>query len=336
VTSLEAEWLRLTDGSPTAAQELSECLTFVLEGAELGIWDWNIETGEVLFNSRWAQMLGYALDEIEPNVRTWENLVHPEDKLLVTDQLTAHLEGRTPFYRTEHRMRHKAGYWVWILDRGKVVSRAEDGRPLRACGTHMDLTERKRLEEEIEGQRQLLAEANKRLAQLAAIDDLSGIGNRRAFQERIDIEFRRFARYGTPLSVSLLDLDDFKDYNDTFGHPAGDELIRQVAQLLQQSLRETDAVFRYGGEEFVIVMPNTEAAQASASIERIRGAIESATWPNRAVTLSAGVATAPGTGRERVESWSVAELVERADASLYASKKAGRNRVTHAASLAPE
>jgi diguanylate cyclase (GGDEF)-like protein len=133
-----------------------------------------------------------------------------------------------------------------------------------------------------------------------------------------------------------LDLDDFKDYNDTFGHPAGDALIRQVAQLLQQSLRETDAVFRYGGEEFVIVMPNTEAAQASASIERIRGAIESATWPTRAVTLSAGVATAPGTGSERVESWSVAELVERADASLYASKKAGRNRVTHAASLAPE
>ena len=336
ITSLDEEWVRLTDGSPSAAQELSERLIFVLEGAELGIWDWNIVTGEVLFNLRWAEMLGYSLDEIRPHVSSWEILVHPDDMALVMEQLTAHLEGRTPYYRTEHRMLHKDGHWVWILDRGKVVSRAEDGGPLRACGTHMDLTERKRLEHEVEAQQRLLAEANQKLAQLADTDDLSGIGNRRSFQKHIENEFGRFARYGTPLSIALLDVDHFKPYNDSFGHLAGDELIRQVAQLLRQSLRETDTVFRYGGEEFVLIMPSTDAAQASASIERIRISFEAWTWPNRPVTVSAGVATAQATGSARDQSWSVTRLLERADKALYESKNSGRNKVTHETLLAPE
>jgi diguanylate cyclase (GGDEF)-like protein len=255
---------------------------------------------------------------------------------LVMEKLTAHLEGRTPFYRTEHRMKHKDGRWIWILDRGKVVSRAEDGRPLRACGTHMDLTERKRLEHELQAQQQLLAEANQKLAQLAATDDLSGIGNRRSFQTHIEHEFSRFVRYGAPLSIALLDVDHFKPYNDAFGHLAGDELIRQVGQLLRQSLRETDTVFRYGGEEFVLIMPNTDAAQASASVERIRASFDAWAWPNRPVTVSAGVATAQAASIGRDESWSVEQLIARADKALYASKKSGRNRVTHEALLAPE
>ena len=131
-----------------ALRESRERLGLALQGADLGTWDWNVATGAVAFNERWAGMLGYRLDEIEPHVRTWETLVHPDDWGAVERRLTAHLEGSTPLYETEHRLRHKSGGWVWVLDRGKVIERGPDGAPLRVCGTHVDVTARKRAEEE--------------------------------------------------------------------------------------------------------------------------------------------------------------------------------------------
>ncbi len=124
-----------------------ERLQLALKGANLGMWDWNIQTGDVVFNERWAAMLGYRLDEIEPHVRTWEKLIHPADLPGVMEALNAHLEGKTDFYETEHRMRAKDGNWKWILDRGQVMAWDERGQPLRAAGTHLDVTERKRAEE---------------------------------------------------------------------------------------------------------------------------------------------------------------------------------------------
>ncbi len=130
-----------------AAREQRDRLTLVLQGADLGTWDWHIDTDELHLNERWAEMLGYRLDELEPHVRTWEALVHPDDLPPVLEQLDAHLEGRAPFYETEHRLRHKSGSWVWILDRGKVLARDAAGRPLRMAGTHLDITERRRAEQ---------------------------------------------------------------------------------------------------------------------------------------------------------------------------------------------
>jgi PAS domain S-box-containing protein len=125
------------------AREGQERLGLALKGADLGSWDWNVQTGEVRVNERWAQMLGCRADEIEPHVKTWEDLVHPEDLPRVREVLQAHLDGRTPSYETEHRMRHKSGGWVWVLDRGRVITRDAAGKPLRATGTHLDITERK-------------------------------------------------------------------------------------------------------------------------------------------------------------------------------------------------
>ena len=124
-----------------------EHLRLALHGADLGTWDWNIETGEAVFNQRWAEMLGYKLEEIEPHVRSWETLLHPEDRAIVMERLTAHLEGRTAFYETEHRLRHKSGEWIWVLDKGRVIERAPGGKAVRACGTHLDITVGKRAQE---------------------------------------------------------------------------------------------------------------------------------------------------------------------------------------------
>lgn len=126
-----------------------ERVELALAGGDLGLWDWHIPSGHVIFNERWAAMLGYTLDEIVPQVSSWEKLVHPDDKAQIHAVLTPHLQGLTEAYVCEHRMRHKDGHWVWILDRGKVMERDDEGRPLRAVGTHLDISAMKQAEAEL-------------------------------------------------------------------------------------------------------------------------------------------------------------------------------------------
>lgn len=121
-------------------------LGHVLDGANDGYWDWNIVTGAVVFSHRWAAMLGYTIAEVDPHVDSWSLLVHPDDLPAVEAAVQAHINGETPFYESEHRLRHRDGRWIWVLDRGKVVERGEDGTARRACGTHSDITRRREVE----------------------------------------------------------------------------------------------------------------------------------------------------------------------------------------------
>jgi len=130
----------------TALRETETRLELVLRGADLGLWDWNIVTGGVLFNARAAEMLGYRPEELQPQARQWDALLHDEDRPMVHALLAAHLRGEVPTYESEHRMRHKSGDWVWLLNRGKVVQRSDSGRALRAIGTQFDVTDRHRSE----------------------------------------------------------------------------------------------------------------------------------------------------------------------------------------------
>jgi diguanylate cyclase (GGDEF)-like protein/PAS domain S-box-containing protein len=171
------------------------------------------------------------------------------------------------------------------------------------------------------------AEANYRLQTLATTDGLTGLWNHRAFQEQLANEFQRAVRYQSPLSLLLLDVDRFKNYNDTFGHPAGDEVLRTVAATLQREGRYNDFSARYGGEEFVIILPETDRMGAIEAAERLRKAIAAQPWERLAVTVSVGVATF------RQDMASPATLIEEADRALYLSKECGRNCVTHYDSL---
>lgn len=175
-------------------------------------------------------------------------------------------------------------------------------------------------------------DAQMRLEQLAAEDALTGLANRRAFDERLDAEWQRGLRSGQSLAIVLLDVDHFKIYNDTYGHPQGDACLRSVAAVLAGvAVRTGDLAARYGGEEFVLVLPGTNAAGASVVAERVRTAIELLAMPHSGssvapvVTVSAGVAVAE-TGRTTSQA-----LVERADEALYRAKERGRNRVEVAA-----
>ena len=127
-------------------QEMKERLEFVVKGARVGTWDLNVQTGELLLNKRWADMLGYTLDEIKPHTSSWEKLLHPDDLKKTTHAVTELIEGHTPSYMTEHRLRHKSGQWIWILSVGKVLKWGHDGKALRAVGIHIDITNQKEQE----------------------------------------------------------------------------------------------------------------------------------------------------------------------------------------------
>jgi diguanylate cyclase (GGDEF)-like protein/putative nucleotidyltransferase with HDIG domain len=164
---------------------------------------------------------------------------------------------------------------------------------------------------------------NVRLIEMAATDGLTGLQNHRTFQERLAEECLRATRYKPPLSLLLLDVDHFKQFNDAFGHPAGDAILKQVASILHECARKTDVVARYGGEEFVIILTETDADQAMQAAERVRSAIKRAEWAHRAITVSIGISTL----QEGIEL--PAAMVQAADKALYFSKRTGRNRSAH-------
>lgn len=124
----------------------TERLELALLGSDAGLWDWNIETGDVYFSERWCNMLGFESSEINADVSSWTRLIHPDDVVAVDEALKNHLDNKVPLYQSEHRLMTKSGGWIWILDTGKVTKRDSDGTPLRAVGTHIDITERKNAE----------------------------------------------------------------------------------------------------------------------------------------------------------------------------------------------
>lgn len=134
--------------SEDALRESEQRLALVLDGSRQGIWDWNLETGEVIRNERWAEMLGYTLREIEFSVMQWKDLIHPDDRERAWKAINAHLEGKSPTYKCEYRMLCKDGQSVWILDQARIVKTTAAGEPLRMCGTHTDITDSKKAEEE--------------------------------------------------------------------------------------------------------------------------------------------------------------------------------------------
>jgi len=168
---------------------------------------------------------------------------------------------------------------------------------------------------------------------LATTDGLTGVLNRRTFNAQLHGRLREAQRYNRPLSLLLLDIDHFKKVNDTYGHPAGDAVLRSIAGLLQKQARETDIVARYGGEEMALILPETDTSGAQAIAERIRRAAASVTHPSEQgaiqVTVSIGLATCPGSGE------SAEAIVEAADKALYRAKQGGRNRVACANPASP-
>ncbi len=307
-------------------------LEFVLEGSRLGTWDWNIATGEVSRNDYWAAMLGYTLREVDDaTADSWLALIHPEDRERARQSIDDHLAGKIPLHEVEYRMRGKDGSYNWILDRAQVVQRDEQGRPLRMSGTHESISHRKEAEgqllrarEEAELANRALQAVNEKLHRLATTDALTGTWNRRHFEECATAAIARAHRYHEPLCLILFDIDHFKSINDRCGHEMGDRVLVEVAHLLGEKLRETEVLARWGGEEFVLLLPHCTAAEGVAAAERLRHLLEERPLPcAERVTASFGI------GELRAEE-GFPDWLRRVDKAMYAAKATGRNTVCRA------
>ena len=422
-------------------------LELALDGADLGLWELELDSGQMNVDARGASMLGYGVQALVKTVDGWNGTLHPSDVEANTQAFKLHLRGKTEAYQNEFRSRRPDGEYVWLFARGKVTLRDAADRPIRVIGTFMNITARKVAEDTLAQAAMLLRQTgeiakiggwtldvatqktswteevyrihgleiadapdltqallfykqewrpvisaavqsglehgtpwdleleilsatgrelwvraigeavyqdgcvvrlagtfqditerkrtalqleqlNVTLAELSYTDALTGLGNRRLFDDSLRSEWGRAAREGSTLSLLMIDIDYFKRYNDLHGHQQGDLCLQQAAAVMRDSLRRShERAMRYGGEEFAILLPQTDLAGAELVAARLLDAMQTATMSHGAsplgpwVTLSIGVACLrpPSEG-------AAADLLRRADEALYNAKGNGRAR----------
>lgn len=415
----------------------TERLLAIIEGTCAGTWEWNVQTGENIINARWAEIVGYALEEFVPanSIDHWRHLVHPEDLKLSDVCFAKYFAGELSHYECVIRMRHKKGHWVTVHDRGKTVTFSKDGAPEWVAGTHIDISESHKAEQflgklaktipgliytfklnesgevcfpfvsekslsltglpaeviqqdasqafdlvhpsdspglmqsigqavtqesewfyefrlkvrgkyvwfqgsavpereadgsllwygmvtDIDRQKQL----EKRLMALSSTDELTGLYNRRYLIEKLQEQLDTQQRYKTPISVVLLDIDHFKLINDSYGHHVGDRVLIAFAELLKSRLRKTDIFGRFGGEEFIIIMPHTPVLAAQELTHALLKECQQYPFKlsdnnQQVVTFSAGIS------EMLAEDEDVSDVLTRADDAMYRAKWDGRQRV---------
>lgn len=268
-----------------------ERLEDILEATLAGTWEWDIGTGTVGVNERYAGILGYTLAELSPvTMETWHERIHPADRDRVGEELRLVLSGQKEYYETEFRMKHRDAHWVWVLARGRVSSWSLDQKAIRMSGTHMDVTGRK--------------EAEERLLYLSYHDKLTGLYNRAFYEEELK---RLDTPRNLPLTLMLVDVDNLKLINDAFGHMAGDEVLQEIAGILQGECRADEIIARIGGDEFALVFPRTGVGPAERIAERVRAAVARKRIRSVALAVSIGL-EAKETPQQSIEDvFSVAE-----------------------------
>lgn len=292
-------------------QRTQRMLELALESGGIATYRADFKSGEVRVDDRYLAQLGYQPGELKVTYEWWTQNVHPQDLAQFADQSDQILYGGLDDFTAEYRFRHRDGHWVWLQDHARVYDRDPDGVALAASGLRIDVTRRK--------------EAELKLAYNAEHDPLTDLLNRRGMWRAIRRVHAQGVRWQRPHCIAILDLDFFKRINDDYGHIAGDGLLQDIARLLRENARESDWVARWGGEEFLILMPDTDTDQARVFIERLRERIAAATFLVEAQSIR--ITTSAGLAGCRLEHDSQDQVVNRADRALYAAKTRGRNRV---------
>ncbi|AGB41438.1 PAS domain S-box/diguanylate cyclase (GGDEF) domain-containing protein [Halobacteroides halobius DSM 5150] len=273
-------------------------LKLALWGTNQGLWDWNIKTDKIYINDQWANMLGYKTTELAGRFRYLQHLFHPDDIKRVKDAMDRHLAGKTSIYEVECRLYTKSKQWKWILTRGKVVSRDKDGQPIRMIGTHQDIDKRKQVEEEIR--------------YLNCHDCLTGLYNRSGYQKKLS---QLDNRNNLPLSIIMGDVNGLKIINDMFGHDKGDKLLEEIARILEKITRDqNDIVARWGGDEFGIILPNTNHQQANKIIARINEECAESKFSPLKPRIALGVATKKDFNQK------LDDIINEAEGKMYQDK----------------
>jgi diguanylate cyclase (GGDEF)-like protein/PAS domain S-box-containing protein len=293
-----------------ALQDSENRWKLALESTGDGVWDWHVPSGVEFYSKRLIEMYGFEEGEIASKAIELDQRTHPDDRAQMELARDAHFSGLAPTYFNEHRIRCKDGSWKWVLSRGMLISRDADGRPLRMIGTHTDITERKNAEALIRQQ--------------AFFDTLTGLPNRRMLRERLEQEIRRSRRDSQQLAILFIDLDHFKEINDTLGHDSGDQLLIEAAQRIKQCVRDSDTVARMGGDEFTVILTDISSTDhlepVLEKILRSMDALFQIGDEQVFVSASIGITLYPLDGTE------IEDLFKNADQALYVAKGEGRNR----------
>lgn len=406
-------------------KEAEKRFSLAIEGAEMGLWDWDMINNKVYFSKLWKSMLGYDENEIENSFEGWKKLWHEDDVQKIEKAIKDYLNGKTEKYEIIHRLKTKNNSWKWILTRGSLL-RQKDGTPYRWVGTNVDITNEKERSDELERffsvnldllciadtdgnflkvnsewinvlgySREYLEkskfldfvhpddipntleamsklsqqhevvdfvnryrakndeyryiewrshpygkiiyaaarditdkiETEKKYREIAIRDPLTEVYNRRHLFERLSSMISEHTRTKKDFSVAILDIDFFKKINDTFGHQAGDYILKEFTKTITHNLRPYDVLGRYGGEEFMIILDWVSKETALIIVERILTDVRQKKYvygdATICFTFSAGISDC----KDAEEDFTVEKLVEKADSRLYSAKHSGRNTI---------
>lgn len=290
--------------------ESEQRMKLALSGANEGTWDLDVASGELNFDTGWGKLLGYAESSERPrDIAQWSALIHNDDRERVLGILQSHINGELPEYKVEYRIRSKSGKEVWVAGHGKAVTRDAKGRAIRIVGVTRDITFKKAAEDTI--------------WRLAHFDQLTSLPNRILLKDRLQQSIHQALRHDRLLAVFFMDLDGFKQVNDTLGHEGGDELLQQVAARMGALLRSTDTLARQGGDEFILLMTDLQHKEDAAVLaQKIISALNipfQVKSTDCTIGCSIGIAFFPADGKD------AQALLAKADQAMYQAKAAGKN-----------
>ncbi|HSI45674.1 MAG TPA: EAL domain-containing protein [Methylophilus sp.] len=283
-----------------------------LESTGDGLWDWYVPESRIVYSDRWKGMLGFLPDEFDHQPGSWHKRIHVDDYPAAMAMLQQVLDGERDHYAMEYRMACKDGSWKWVYDRGMVFKRDDEGKSLRVLGTLADISKIKQSEEAI--------------WQYANVDTLTGLPNRRMFFDRLDQQLRLVKNNNHKVAIIFLDLDRFKEVNDSQGHDQGDLLLKHAGQRLTQCIDENGLVARLGGDEFVLMLTDAHAAYVEDIAQKV---IDSLSTPFKLEHAHAYVAASLGIAIFPDDASNKDDLMKRVDQAMYASKQKGGNCFTY-------
>jgi diguanylate cyclase (GGDEF)-like protein/PAS domain S-box-containing protein len=283
-----------------------EQLRSAFDHAPIGMALVDLHGGCLHVNPALCAILGYSADELSG--RAFHEITHPDDLDADVELFGELLGGRVPSYQLEKRYLRGDGATIWA-QLSVSLARDEHGDARNLVAQVQDITERKRLDGELE--------------RLATRDDLTGLHNRRFFERALEEQLRRVERYGERAAVLVLDLDDFKSVNDTLGHHAGDQLLEHVGKVVSERLRSSDVVARLGGDEFAVLLPHADAESAGdvAAALQAEFARQPAHIEGHAILAASSIGVAVLAAADSVD-----DALRRADRAMYRAKRAYRGR----------
>jgi diguanylate cyclase len=297
-------------------KEIDQTHTFSLSQVDnLGHWYLDLTSGRATFNDKKINALGYKRDELDEFIHYtfFTNKLHPDDYEATMNSMIQAMHSHDVNYEYTYRIQTKDGSWRWFYDLGKVVERDSSGKAVLVAGIVFDVTKQKENEIALKVQNELLLAEN-------MIDELTGLKTRRQIMEELRFHLNNPYSNTSVLCVAMIDIDNFKNINDTHGHLVGDDVLKTVGYLINSTIRGFDVVGRYGGEEFLVIFPNTSLNKSIKALQRLIDIIGKYQFNSIGhVTISAGVV--------EHNNESLEELIFKADTHLYKAKFLGKNRL---------